>query len=186
MKNLLIFATFLTLISCSHHDQKIKFDLNLNEQKSNIGKGAGIDLVMIDDRSGDLIGVKEFGAEEKIKISSEENLAEFLQKKITKNLLQKGFSIGFGKTLEIHITNLEYTAKRKFFIGESVGKIAITTVVTNNRSQSILTKNFSSVLDSKHFIAPLESTDAAIINNLLGEIINNILEDAELLKKLAE
>lgn len=186
MKNLLIFTAFLTLISCSHHDQKIKFDLNLNEQKSNIGKGAGIDLVMIDDRSDDLIGVKEFGAEEKIKISSDENLAEFLQKKITKNLLQKGFSIGFGKTLEIHITNLKYTAKRKFFIGESVGKIAITAVVTNNKNQLTLTKNFSSGLDSKHFIVPLESTDAAIINNLLEEIINNILGDAELLKKLAE
>ena len=83
MKNLLIFATFLTLISCSHHDQKIKFDLNLNEQKSNIGKGAGIDLVIIDERSEDILGVKEFCAEEKIKISSDENLAEFLQKKIT-------------------------------------------------------------------------------------------------------
>lgn len=186
MKNLFIFAAFLTLVSCAHHDQKIKFDLNLNEQKSNIGKGAGIDLVLIDERSDDILGVKEFSAEEKIKISSDKNLAEFLQKKISENLQQKGFKIGFSKTLEIHIVNLEYSAKRKFFIGESAGKIAVTAVVTNNKNQSTLTKKFDSSLDSKHFIAPLESTDAASINNLLKEILKNILEDAELLKKLAE
>ena len=116
MKNILVFVAFLTLVSCAHHDQKIK-------------------------------------------IGSDENLAEFLQKKITENLLRKGFSIGFGKTLEIHIASLEYTAKRKFFIGESAGKIAVTAVVTNNKNQSTLTKNFSSSLDSKHFIAPLESTE---------------------------
>ena len=46
MKNLLIFTAFLTLISCTHHDQKIKFDLNLNEQKSNIGKGAKNEIVI--------------------------------------------------------------------------------------------------------------------------------------------
>lgn len=185
MKNLLIIAAFFSLISCAHHDQKIKFSFDLNSQKSNIGKGAGIDLVLIDERSDEILGSKEFSAEEKIKISSDENLAEFLQKKIAENLLQKGFKIGFGKTLEIHIINLEYAAKRKFFIGESSGKIAITAVVTDNKNQSTLTKNFSSSLDSKHFIAPLESTDAATINDLIQEIVKNILGDAELLKKLA-
>lgn len=182
----IIFLTSLFLASCTHTDQKIKFNFDLENKSQNVGHGTGIDLVVIDERSNDIIGSKEFSPEEKIKISSSENLSEVLQKRILDNLLNKGFKKGFSNTLEIQIISLDYKAKREFFIGNSQANMEIKAIVINNRNQSTLTKDFSSSFSSKHFIAPLESTDEASINGMVKEIIENILNDREVLNKLAQ
>lgn len=186
MKNLLIFAAIFSLFSCAHHDQKIKFNLNLNHSAKNIGKAVGVDLVVIDARTNEILGEKIFSAEEKIKITSDENLAEFLQKKIEESLLQNGFKKGWYKSLTIEIIDLKYQAKREFFVGNSEANIALKVVISDNKNQSSFTKNFEASNSSYHFIAPLESTDAATINNLISEVVNNILSDKEILNKLAQ
>jgi len=186
MKNILLFVAAFSLFSCAHHDQKIKFNLKLNHSAKNIGKGAEIDLAVIDARTDEVLGEKIFSAEEKIKITSDENLAEFLQKKIEENLSQNGFKKGWNKSLEIEIIDLKYQAKREFFVGNSSANISVKVVVNNSKNQSSFTKNFEASSDSYHFIAPLESTDAATINNLISEVINNILSDKEILNKLAQ
>jgi uncharacterized lipoprotein YajG len=186
MKNIFLLISISLLFSCAHHDEKIKFNLRLNEAKENIGKGLGLDLVIVDSRSDETLGEKIFSADEKIKITSEENLAESLQKKISENLLQKGFKKGWDKTLEIEIINLDYRAKREFFVGKSDAKISLKVVINNNKNSASFTKNFDSSVNSYHFIAPLESTDAATINSLIGEVVNGILSDREILNKLAQ
>jgi uncharacterized lipoprotein YajG len=79
---------------------------------------------------------------------------------------------------------LQYKAKRQFFIGTSKANASFKVIVKNSKTGSKFTKNFDLSLKNKHFIAPLESTDAATINALLQEIIENILNDESLLKKL--
>ncbi|MBU6141307.1 MAG: hypothetical protein KGP29_07155 [Proteobacteria bacterium] len=186
MKNFLVITSLLTLISCAHHDQKIKFSFDIESQKQKVGHGVGIDLVMVDDRPDEVIGTKEYGPEEKIKIGSSENLAESLQKKIFANLLKRGFKNGWDSSLEIHVLKLDYRAKSEFFIGTSEARAAIKVVATNNRTGSSLTKNFSSSLDGKHFIRPLDSTDEALINKLIQELVESILDDEEVLNKLVK
>lgn len=187
MKKLFIAATLLLLTSCTHQNQHMRFNISLKEAKSNIGNGTKIDLIVFDERSDDgVIGTKEFSHDEKIKIINEENIAILLTKKINQNLMEKGFAKGTGKTLEIHIEKLHYQAKREFFVGSSEAEAAIKVVVKNGKDKSTFTKNFSLSLSGKHFIAPLESTDAATINNLLQEITQDILNNEELLKTLAK
>jgi uncharacterized lipoprotein YajG len=186
MKNLLLFVFALSLFSCVHQDQKITFDLKFDDTQSNIGKGVGVDLVVIDARIDDTIGEKIFSKEEKIKIISSENLAEVLQKKISANLLQKGFKKGWAKTIEVEIVELNYQAKREFFVGSSNAAMKIKVTINDNKKQSSFTKNFDAAFNAFHFIAPLESTDLATINNLVTEVINNALSDKEVLSKLAQ
>lgn len=186
MKNLLIFIAAFSLFSCAHQDQKIKFNLNLNHSAKNIGKGAGIDLTVVDARTNETIGEKIFSAEEKIKITSDENLSQFLQKKIEESLLQNGFKKGWDKSLVIEIIDLSYRAKREFFVGNSAANINVKVAINDNNNQSSFTKNFEASSSSYHFIAPLEATDAAAINNLISEVVNNILSDKEILNKLAQ
>lgn len=186
MKNFLIFIAAFSLFSCTHQDQKIKFNLNLNHSSKNFGKAVGIDLVVIDARTNDILGEKIFSEEEKIKITSDENLSEILRKKIEENLLQNGFKKGWAKSLEIEIIDLKYQAKREFFVGKSDANINLKVTITNNKNQAIFTKNFEAAAGSYHFIAPLESTDAATINNLISEAIKDILGDKEILDKLTQ
>lgn len=186
MKNFLLFIFAFSLLSCAHQDQKVTFDLKLEGGLSSIGKGVGIDLVVIDARIDDTIGEKIFSKEEKIKITSNENLAEVLQKKIYANLIKKGFKKGWTKTIEVEIVELNYQAKREFFVGNSSARMKIKVTINDNKKQSSFTKNFDAAFNSFHFIAPLESTDFATINNLITEVINNAMSDKELLNKLAQ
>ncbi len=185
MKKFLVITALFILTSCVHQDQKIKFSFDIESKKQNIGHGIGIDLVIIDDRSNENIGTKEYSSEEKIKISGGENLAQALQKKISENLLKRGFKNGWDSTLEIHVLKLNYHAKSEFLVGESYAEAAIKAVAVNNRTGSSLTKSFSSSLDGKHFIRPLDSTDSISINKLLQELVETILDDEEVLNKLA-
>ncbi|MDX2082362.1 MAG: YajG family lipoprotein [Rickettsiales bacterium] len=186
MKKLLLFFALISAVSCSHENQKINFDLNLDNQKSNIGNGTKLDLQVFDDRLDKTIGIKEFSSKEKITITSDDNLAIMLRRKINQSLISKGFDEGLDKIVEIHIKKLEYKAKRKFFIGSSKGEALITVIIKKPENSLTFTKNFSLYLDNKHFIAPLESTDRDIINNLLQEITQDILNSDELLKILAQ
>lgn len=186
MKNFLLATALFLVVSCSHQNQKVSFNFFLDDQKSNVGNGAAIDLMVFDDRADDmLLGSKKFSAKEKVKIFSDENIALLLTKKINQNLLAKGFVKGTEKVFEIHIEKLQYQAQRGFPVGSSEGEAAFKVLVKNSKNKSTLTKNFNLKLDSKHFIMPLESTDSATLNSLLQEITQDILGNEELMKALA-
>lgn len=185
MKKLLLLASLILAASCTHHNQHVDFDLSFNNTKSNVGNASAIDLIVFDDRSEDrVIGIKEFG-DEKVKITTSENIALLLTKKINQNLAAKGFKKGADKLIEIHIEKLHYQAKREFFVGSSQGEAMIKVIVKNAKNKSIFTKRFDLSLRDKHFIAPLESTDAATINGLLKEVVQDVLDNDELLKTLS-
>ena len=184
MKKLFLIASLLTAISCSHHNQSVRFNVVLDEAKANIGHGIALDIKVIDGRSNkENIGVKKFG-EEKFTIASDQNLASFVQKEITQNLIEKGFKIGKEISVEIHIEKFLYQAKRKFFIGKSKSEAAIIIVIKNNKTGTKFTNNYSVSLTGKHFIAPLESTDSEIINSTLQDILQDILTDQDFIKAL--
>lgn len=186
MKKLLSILCLSLTFSCSYQNQIVKFDLNFNDEKSNIGNNTAIDLMVFDNRFNDkILGTKELGQDEKISITNHENVALLLTKKISHNLEQKGFKKGVNKTIELHIEKLNYLAKREFFVGSSEGTAEIKVVVKNNKDKSIFTKNFNITVANKHFVVPLASTDSKIINSMLQEIISDILNNAELLNVLA-
>lgn len=188
MKKLLAVLILLTAISCAHQDQKINLTLNhLNENSIEEKNPTTIDLKVFDDRKNkEVIGSKEFNEDEKIYISSEENLAEFLQFKISKNLEKRGFLKGKEKLVEIRVKTFSYKAERHFFIGKSKADIALKVVVKNAKNGVTTTKDFALSVKRKHFIAPLESTDAKTINSILEEIVDDVLSDETLLQTLAK
>jgi uncharacterized lipoprotein YajG len=186
MKKLFLIASLLTAISCTHQNQKVTFDLSFKGESSNIGRGIGIDVAVFDDRTDkEFLGRKRFG-DEKIVITSDQDLVSLLQKKIGSNLLQKGFSKGKDKSVEVRIETLEYMAKRNFFIGTSSGKASFKVIVINNKTKEKFSKNFALAVNGKHFIAPLESTDSNILNALVQEIVDDILKDESFLNNLSQ
>ncbi len=186
MKKLLLTSALLFAISCSYQNQKVTLDLSFDDKKSDIGNNVGLDLQVFDDRlHTDIVGIKELG-DKKFTIAPEQNLTEFLRRKIKEDLFHKGFRPGKDKALEIHIETMKYKAERGFMLGKSTAEIAIKVVVINNRTGEKLTRNFTTKLNNKHFIAPLDSTDARIINSLLQETMSDIINDEPLLRNLAK
>lgn len=186
MKKFITIAALIISVSCTHQNQNIDFNLHLTQAKSTIGNGSAVDLIVFDDRSeNQVIGIKEFGADEKIKIISTQNIALLLTDQINNYLNANGFKKGSGKIMEVHIEKLHYLAKRGFFVGTSEGEAALRVVIRDAKNRLTFTKNFGLKLDGKHFIAPLESTDFATINSLLNDITQEVVNNQDLLKKLA-
>lgn len=186
MKKLLIIATLLASAACVHENQYVTLAPRFDEVKSNIGNGAKIDLMVIDDRYDDqIIGVKEFGPDEKINIINENNIAILLTKKINQALEAKGFTKGSDKIVEVHIEKLQYKAKREFFVGASSGEASIKFVIKTAKNKPVFTKTFNLITSNKHFIAPLASTDSVEINDLLQEVVQEALNSEDLMKMLA-
>ncbi len=184
MKKLLIASLFIAA-SCTHENQNVAFNLRFNHEKSNVGNNAGIDVTVIDDRlNQNIIGSKQFSADEKVQIISEDNIAALIKAQINAFLEAKGFKRGNAKLVEVHIEKLQYSAKRGFPVGNSEGEASLKVVVTNTKTKTIFTKNFNLSLNNKHFIAPLESTDSATINSLLQDIISDVVNNNELIKNL--
>ncbi len=187
MKKLLIILSLLTVISCANKDKKIRFDFSVDTKKSNIGNGAKLDLAVFDDRLENAsIGSKEYCDNKKITISTDQNLAELLQKKISDSLLQKGFKQGNDRLIEIHIEHLQYKAECGFILGKSQAEVAIKVSVKDPKSNAKIIKDFELSLSNKHFILPLITTDEKIINDLLETVIKDILDNNILLKNPAQ
>ncbi len=187
MKKISLIAALIFLASCTHHNQYVGFDLRLDQTATNIGNGTKINLTVFDDRSAkNIVGSKQFSADETISILSKDDLALLLNKKISAVLEANGFKKGDDKIIEIHIQKFVYQAKREFFVGSSEAEAAIQVVVQDGKTKNKFIKNFSLSLNGKHFLAPLQSTDASTLNSLLQEITQDIVSNQELLKILAQ
>lgn len=183
MKKLLFIAAFVVLSSCTYHDQRVQLDLVIYNEKSDIGLGKGIDLRTFDDRlNPSILGNKEFCDDEKILLTSNQNLTELVKDRISKNLSAKGFTKGNDKIVEVAIKELKYTAKCQFVIGKSEANVLIKVSVTDTKTSTKVTKNFELVVKNKHLFRPLAATDVATINDLLGEVLQDILTDDILTK----
>lgn len=189
MKKFLVKISLLSaffLMSCVHENQVARLDFTLPEKESTIGKGIGISVKVIDERSNtDTVGRKRFG-KERIHIKTDQELAAFLQDKIFQNLADRGFSQGKDKTVEIRIKSFKYNAWRRFPVGASEAHAMVKVVVKNGKIGKEFTKNYNLSLVKKHFIAPLEITDEETINFLLKEITQNILSDDDFMKNLVQ
>lgn len=184
MKKIILAAALLALASCTHLDRKVKLDFSANPKKSNFGSGIKVDVAVIDERlDKNKIGSKEFCDNKKITLSSAENIADLLKKKISESLKQEGFEKGGERIVEVRIEQFDYKAECGF-LGKSDAEISLKISVINSKTNMKVTRNFELKVNGKHFIIPLEATDDKIINDLLEDMMENILENEALLKNL--
>jgi uncharacterized lipoprotein YajG len=185
MKKIFLITAILLTASCTHLDQKVKFNISLQEPKSIIATDKNFEVVANDERKNpEIIGSKKFG-EEKITISTDQSLAAFLRNELNDNLLKKGFKTGKDKTIQLIIKSFEYKAERGF-VGKSEVNINLEVSIQNNLTGKKFTRHFEISEKNKHFIVPLESTDSNTINEILQEAVQNILDDDQFLASLME
>ncbi len=186
MKKLLLILPFLAVISCAHENQKVTLNFDLNNQSSTIGRDRSVVVAVLDERANkNLLGRKKF-SEQEIEISPDINLANFLQPKIIQNLMRRGFKNGDDKKIEIHIESFSYIAKRGYPIGVSKIDANFKVVIQDKKTGAKFTKNYGMTSDSKHFIMPLEATDAETINVLLRDVVQEIVSDDSFLESLVK
>lgn len=185
MKKVLCTIPFLFLIACAHADQKLILDFNIKNQASTIGANRALNVDINDNRvNKEVIGKRIFSAEDAPKIKIDANLAEILRQKITQNLTGRGFKLGNDKIVELNINTLSYDAKIGYPVGTGRAEISIRVAVYDSKSSNKFMKNYGTVVNSKHFMYPLESTIAETVNNLLRDTLQEIVSDDSFLESL--
>lgn len=187
MKNYHLIAVLSALLafSCTHQDQNVKLNLNIsNIEKISPNPTKSVFVEVVDTRSEpEILGSKTFG-DEKIKISTEDNIAKLLNEQISKNLVEKGFKNGREKLVQISIESFNYKAERHFLIGNSSANVVAKVVINDTKNREKFSKKFNLSIKRKHFIAPLEKTDSETINKILRDVALEILDDSAIIERL--
>lgn len=184
MKKILSLLLLVAIASCTHVDRTLKVNFNSDLNKSNFGSEIKVSVKVVDDRMDKkLLGTKEYCDGKKVKITSAENVADLLRKKILNSLLQEGFKEGNDRTIEVHIQQLNYKASCSL-IGKSDAQMTLSVIVNNSKTNTKTTRDFDLTSENKHFIIPLAETDEKNINGLFSEMMETILSNEAFLKSL--
>lgn len=183
MKKLLSLILLFSITSCISNQEIIKIDYMIADNNSTIGEGVSVEVEAFDNRKNShVIGYKKFG-DTLVEIQNSQRVEKILQEKIALNLLQRGFKFGRENTLKIFLESLSYNAKSSF-IGSSRINSTVKIEIVNHNNKKKFSKNYNLSYKRKHFIAPLKSTDQAIVNEVLEELTKDILSDDAIIKFL--
>lgn len=181
-KATVLFSILFLSFSCSYKDQKLDLNLTLEKNYQKESK-SDVKIRVIDQRADKNLGTKEFG-DVKINISSRKNLAILLGREVNDSLEFDICDRNYKKVLEIRILELDYKAKRAFFVGSSKGIAKIQVSLLSSSEKPIFSKNYELSLSQKHFISSFASTDKATIEKLINEIFTEILTDKTVTRAL--
>jgi uncharacterized lipoprotein YajG len=183
-------ALIIGISSCTHLDEKMSFNISLSNAAAKIGDGKKVKVSVEDQRqSPKIVGRKKFG-DEKIKITSEQDLAIYLREQIEKGLKDQGFVIAEKKSTDVkpvllQIRSFKYEARSGFLIGKSKFDAEILLVI-DAKNNSRFSKKYFLSSQNKHFLRSSREFDINKINSSLQEIVNDILKDEELLGELSK
>ena len=171
-------------VSCTYNNQKVELGFDLNNKVSAIGHYKKVEVVVVDTRENkDVIGEKKYSSEVTVKITPNQDIANFLQQKLTHNLISRGFQYGNDKTLTLKIESLFYKANRSL-IGTSEMGTSFKIIIKDNKNGSIFVKNYNISQNNKHFIMPLDSTVADAVNKFLQDAVQEIVADDSFIENL--
>jgi uncharacterized lipoprotein YajG len=155
---------------------------------SSAGNGVELAVRVVDRRSSEEIGRRGVDSRN-APITTRQNVTQVFEKTILRGLGQKGFSASRfegqpGRLLTVELRKLEYTTDMEYWKGvvrtetelhASMFKdgVKFERLYSGRRSQNVVE-------------APSASTNERLINEALSEALERLLEDAQLIRFLAE
>ena len=179
LKKFFIALVFLAS-SCAHNDFVVNVDFNLYKSALKTDNKS-INVIVVDNRVNDRIIGQKISGGKVAQITTNQDLVDLLQKKITNNLTAKGFLIGLDFTIKVEVEELNYESSRGFIVGDarSYGRIKVTVIANNDGSQ--FSKNYELHHVTKYFIISNKEEDQDNIQRMIQELISDFLSDAEIM-----
>ncbi len=187
MKKCLKFLAILSLtslFSCVYSDQEVNLRFDMGDKVSSIGRGKGVEVVVLDKRRDkNILGEKEYSTKDLVRVLPDANLAEVLRAKLTHNLVGRGFQYGNDKKVELQIESFSYKVRRGFVASSEINA-NFKMIVKDNNTGATFSRNYNSSWTEKHLIMPLESKVDKIINNFLRDMMQEIIQDDDFIESL--
>lgn len=189
-RNIVLLLLFFSSISgCAYIDQNLKVDPQFSIVPSQLGAGTKVSLLVLDERSDQLIGRRANGyGFASAKIETDQDLTEVLRESISKGLVKKGF-VPVGKDgsptfMRVELRVLAYDTAVGLWTAGNIGKSTIKVAATSPAGKTY-EKTYHGKKEVRTCFIGSQETNSKVINYAFDAAIENIFKDEELMKFLA-
>ena len=187
LTGIVLLLTLLVSAGCAFVDEDIMLRPSSRVAASTIGEGQQVAVTVIDERPSTMIGIR--GHMRTAEIRAVQDVGRVVNDAVNQGLANQGFEpvADTGAepvTLEVQIRALSYDATSGFWTGGVYTNAALKVVARNGDDS--FEQMYRSAAEDRAFITPMASEDAAQINQVLSNVIDQVLSDQQLLGFLAE
>lgn len=188
MKALNILASFLTLAllflaGCAQSPQRVWLEPKLNVPPSSMGEGRVVAVDVVDRRSSPSLGNYGKSRDASTELSTEQDIALVVKQEVIAGMRKKGFvaveeQANRDAKLNVEVQSLEYATSPNTWTGDVYIKSALKAVASKNGKT--LEKMYRANFDKRVVVVPTATTNEQWLNEALGDVLRQLLEDREL------
>jgi len=184
---LLAAALFLTS-ACAFNQQTVNFAPAASFSSSNVGVGKEVGLIVVDERPKQIIGHRGTAYGAAAEITSNQDVAAVVREKLRIGLASNGFRVvnAMNKTspaLKVEIRLIEYTTSTGFWTGGIHTRAAFKGICRNGAQE--YENIYRQENEERVMVVPTAETNEEWINRVVGQALEKILQDGQLISCLA-
>jgi uncharacterized lipoprotein YajG len=173
-------AALLTLSGCAFTPQTANIAPTVTVMTSSEGKGVAVMVQVTDERPSKSLGRRGTAYGAAAEITAAQDIAVVVQKEIIAGLKKKGFGVvddsdGANAKLSVEVRLLEYTTAQGFWTGGVIVRSAVKAVATKNGKT--YEKLYRTEKEQRVVVVPTAETNEQWINEALGEVLSQLLDD---------
>ena len=175
--------------ACAFTPQKASLNPTIDLSESNIGNGKTVALKVIDERPEESLGHRGSAFMKGAEITTDQDVASVIYEEISEALQKQGFStVPFDekekRSLKVEIRLIEYYTSTGFWTGGVHTKSALKAIARNG--VDTYDKLYRVENEERVIFVPGAEHNEKIINTVIGDAIEEIFNDNQLLTLLAK
>ena len=174
--------------ACAFNAQTINISPMMSLSSSGLGKGKEVSLSVVDERPKQIIGHRGTAYGAAAEITSNQDVAGVIREKVSEGLSSKGFRVvsGAGQpptSMKVEIRLIEYTTSTGFWTGGIHTRAAFKGICKNGRQE--YENIYRQENEERVVVVPTAETNEEWINRVVGQALEKIFRDEQLLGCLA-
>lgn len=183
---ILSLALIGTISSCAFVDESVSLNPTSSIPSSDSGHGQRVGLTILDERPSIIIGHR--GPQRSAEIRAAQDVSNVVDQAVRQGLRNQGFEpVAFSRsepvTLQVQVRDLSYDTSIGFWTGGIFCHASLKAVATN--AGNSYEKLYRAEKEERVVVVPTAEADAASINEVLSQAIDQMMADQFLLDFLA-
>ena len=181
--------TLLLLAGCAQSPQRVWLEPKLNVPTSSLGEGKVVAVDVVDRRPSPSLGNFGKSRDASTELSTEQDVALVVKQEVIAGMRKKGFvaveeQSNRDAKLNVEVQLLEYATSPNTWTGDVYIKSAMKAVASKNGKT--LEKMYRANFDKRVVVVPTAANNEQWINEALGDVLRQLLEDRDLSSFLTE
>lgn len=180
---MLLTITLLLLAGCAQSPQQVWLEPKLNVPPSSLGEGRVVAVDVVDRRPNASLGNYGKSRDASTELSTGQDIALVVKQEVISGMRKKSFvaveeQANRDARINVEVLSLEYATSPNTWTGDVYIKSAIK--ATASKNGKTLEKMYRANFDKRVVVVPTATTNEQWLNEALGDVLRQLLEDREL------